>query len=213
MSDENIKQEPDAQGEQHSLFTTKKTTVVTNYKVFVDTFFETENGIHELWNQLHGAKENDTLELRIQSPGGLVTECQMFVNIMRNKFPGRTTTYIDSHASSAGAFTFCAGDKRVIYENSRMMLHNYSGAVFGDHHKMKSRMEFNEKHIIGFLKSTLKIGKNGYMTKKELKKMIDGKEWWWDAEDMCQRGVATHIIVAGEELTAKKYLKRLKKGK
>lgn len=205
--------EANAKGECHSLFIDQKITTVQNFKVFVSTFFEQDNEVHKMWNLLLKARPTDTLELRIQSPGGLVTECQMFVNLMKNKFPGRTVTYIDSHASSAGAFTFCAGDKRVIYENSRIMLHNYSGGHQGTHQKMLDRIEFDTKHIIGFLKSTLKIGKKGYLTKKEFKKMVESKEYWFGAAEMCERNIATHIVVDGEELTSKQYIKRLKKNK
>ncbi len=204
-----MNKEQEFNGEHHSLFI-KPVASANKYTVFIGTFFENTNEINAIWNKLLEATPNDTLELRIQSPGGLVTECQMYINIMRNIFPGRTTAFIDSHASSAGAFTFCAADFRIIYENSRIMLHNYSGGNFGTHQSMKDKFEFDEKHIIEFLTSTLKIGKNGYMTKKELKKMIQGKEYWWDAKEMCKRGVATHIIINGKELTAKEYLKGLK---
>jgi len=200
-------------GRNHSLYTIPKVTTTNNYKLFVDTFFDTSTEIHKIWNTLLSATENDTLELRIQSPGGLVTECQMLVNIMKNKFNGRVTAYIDSHASSAGAFTFCAADKRVVFENSRIMLHNYSGGHQGTHHKMKTRLDFDTVHIIDFLKSTLKIGKKGYLTNKELDRMIEGHEWWFTAKEMCKRGIATHVIVNGKEITAKQYLKSLKTSK
>jgi len=189
-----------------SLFVNKTEHTIKNFRIFINSFMESKNDIHDVWNKLLSAGSEDTLELRISSPGGQVTECQMFVNIMRNKFPGRSTTYIDSHASSAGAFTFCVGDKRVIYENSRLMLHNYSGGYDGGFKKMKDRLDFDEKHIIGFLKSTLKIGKNGFISKKEFKKMINGKEYWFRAEEMCKRGIATHVIVDGKEYSAKEYL-------
>ncbi len=42
--------------------------------------------------------------------------------------------------------------------------------------------------------------------------MLIGKDFWMDTKEMCKRGIATHVIVAGEELTAEEYLNR-KKGK
>jgi len=196
--------------DSHTLFVEPVIKKRDNYKVFVGAFNEDSNKINETWNKLLNAKPDDTLELRIASPGGLVTECQMYINIMNNKFHNRTTAYIDSHASSAGAFTFCAAHKRVIFENSRLMLHNYSGGHQGKHQDMKDRMKFDTGHIIPFLKSTLKIGKNGYLNKKEFKKMVKGKNWWFNAKDMCERNIATHILIDGEEFTAKEYLKKIK---
>lgn len=161
--------------DSHTLFVEPVIKKRDNYKVFVGAFNEDSNKINETWNKLLNAKPDDTLELRIASPGGLVTECQMYINIMNNKFHNRTTAYIDSHASSAGAFTFCAAHKRVIFENSRLMLHNYSGGHQGKHQDMKDRMKFDTGHIIPFLKSTLKIGKNGYLNKKNLRKWLKEK--------------------------------------
>ena len=205
-----IKQDPVAASDYHSLFSTPKVITTKKYRFFIGAFANDKNSLHTTYNELLNAGSEDSLELRIQSPGGLVTECQMAINLMWNVFPGRSTAYIDSHASSAGAFSFCAADKRVIYENSRIMLHNYSGGYNGKHQDMKDRMEFDTSHIISFLKSTLKVGKNGYLSKKEFKKMVNGKEYWWDAKEMCKRGVATHIIIKGVEYTAEEYLKKNK---
>jgi len=198
-------------GKVHSMFTNKNVTTVQNFRVFVNSFTESGNDIHGIWNNLLNAGSNDTLELRIASPGGYVTECQNFINIMRNKFKDRTTTYIDSHASSAGAITFLAGDKRVIYENSRIMIHNYAGGYSGEYKKMKTRIDFDEKHIIGFLKSIIRPkASHKFLSKKEFKEMVNGKEFWFRTDEMAKRKICTHVIVDGEEMTAKQYLKSIK---
>jgi ATP-dependent protease ClpP protease subunit len=192
--------------EKHSLYV--KNTTTRNFRVFIDSFINEENTIHDIFDSLLDAGNNDTLELRISSPGGLVTECQQIVNIINNKFKDRSTAYIDSHASSAGAFTFCSCNKRVIYENSRLMLHNYSGGHSGKHQDMKDRLEFDTDHIISFLKSNIKVGKKGFLSKKEFKKMIEGKNYWFNADDMLKRGIATHIIINGEEISREDYFKK-----
>lgn len=191
----------------HSLYTSTKTTTVKNYRVFITEFAEGDTKIHDIWNRLLSGGKNDTLELRISSCGGAVTECQQFVNLIRNKFNKRTTTYIDSHASSAGAVVFCSGDKRVVFENSRIMLHNYSGGYGGKYRDVKDRLDFDEEHIIGFLKSVIKVGPKGFLTKSEFNAMVNGKNFWFNSEEMLKRGIATHIVINGEELTAKEYLK------
>ena len=199
-----------AKAQTHSLFSSKDTQITNKYRLFINQFANYNNDIHEIYNILQSASITDTLELRISSPGGLVTECQNIINIMKNKFSKRVTSYIDSRASSAGALVFCASDKRVVYVNSRIMIHNYSGMYQGEFQKMKTRIEFDEQHTIDFIMDNLKIGKDGFLTKKECKQMIKGKEFWFNTEDMCKRGIATHVIVNGKTIKAKKYLKSLK---
>jgi hypothetical protein len=43
--------------------------------------------------------------------------------------------------------------------------------------------------------------------------MTDGKDFWFDTKEMCQRGIATHVEVNGLVIPAKQYLKLLKKAK
>ena len=41
--------------------------------------------------------------------------------------------------------------------------------------------------------------------------MLIGKDFWMDTKELCKRGIATHVLVEGKEIKAKKYLKSLKK--
>jgi len=193
--------------ENHSLFVGEKPVKIQKiYRVFIGAYDNQKPDFHDILNELYNASENSELELRIMSPGGLVVECQQIVNLMQNKFKDKSIAYIESHASSAGAITFVHAKKRVIYWNSRIMFHNYSGGYIGDYHKMKTRIDFDSKHTIGFLEPVKQ-----FLTKKEWKKMINGKEYWFGAEEMLERGIATHLILNGKEYEGKKALKKLKK--
>ena len=56
------------------------------------------------------------------------------------------------------------------------------------------------------------VVKNNFLTKEEFSKMLIGQDFWMDARELCERGIATHVLVNGKEVKAKKYLKnKLKK--
>jgi len=57
------------------------------------------------------------------------------------------------------------------------------------------------------------IVKQGFLSKDEFEQMLIGKDYWMDSRELCKRGIATHVILEGEEITAKEYLKILKKTK
>lgn len=187
----------------------KITPAYTSYRMFIDVFAETERGLHEIFNVLWNAAPSDTLELRINSWGGFVKEGQNFFNIIRNKFNGRTTTVLDSAGYSMGALLFCCGDTRIVMEQSDLMFHDYSGAAFGKGQEIESQVEHTKKHIRKFFKEVI-IGK-GFLTEKEFEQMLIGKDFWMDVPEMCERGIATHVMVNGELVKAHKYLKTLKK--
>jgi len=189
--------------------TYKKEPAHTKYRLFIDSFMEKERGLHEIFNELWNAGENDKLELRINSRGGLVNEGSQFYSVIKNKFYKRTTTILDSCGYSMGALTFCMGDKRIITPRSDLMFHDYSGGISGKGGEIKSRFKHSAKHLRDFFKDV--ILKNGFLSKEEFKSMLIGQDFWMDAKELCKRGIATHVLVDGAEISAKKYLKSIKK--
>jgi len=216
------------QGEYHSLFQevvdekretkeidNKSHTVIipkfTKFRFFITSFHDNEKGLHAIFNTLWTASENDTLELRINSHGGSVKEGKQIAHIIKNKFFGRTTTILDSCGYSMGALTFCLGDERIVTEYSDLMFHDYSGWSCGKGQEIESEVEHNKKHIREFFKKII-VGSN-FLTADEFKHLLIGKDYWMDATEMCRRGIATHILIDGKKIKAKKYLKQLKKAK
>ena len=187
----------------------KKVPGYTNYRVFVDDFMEFGNGLHPIYNELWNAGDTDRLELRINSNGGMVNEGGQFYSIIRNKFNGRCTTILDNKGYSMGALTFCMGDKRVITERADFMFHDYAGGMMGKGGEMEARNSHTQKHIRKFFKEV--VLDQGFLTKKEYKNMLIGQDYWMSTEELCTRGIATHVLVHGKEVKAKKYLKDLRK--
>ncbi|NPA61657.1 MAG: hypothetical protein GXO06_05185 [Epsilonproteobacteria bacterium] len=178
------------------------------YRVYIGRFFELKRGLHKLFNGLKEAGDGDYLELVINSSGGLINEGQQFYNIIQEKFYGRTVAYLNNMGYSMGALLFCMADKRVVYEYSDLMFHTYSHGSKGKGDEVQSHVEHTSKKLRKFFKHI--VVKRGFLTKKEFKAMMIGKDFWMDTEEMCRRGIATHVIMEGKELTADDYLDRLK---
>ena len=192
----------------------KKIPGYTKYRIFIDDFMELKKGLHDIYNELWDANESDRLELRVNSDGGMVNEGGQFYSIIKNKFNGRTTTILDNKGYSMGALVFCMGDKRVITERADLMFHDYSGGVIGKGGEIDARNKHTQVHIRDFFKEV--ILNQGFLTKKEYKNMLIGQDYWMGTKELCERGIATHVLYKGKEVKAKKYLKiinKIKKGK
>jgi len=181
------------------------------YRVYIGRFFELKKGLHSVFNELREAKENDYLEFMINSGGGFVHEGMQFYNIIQEKFYGRTIAYLDNRGYSMGAMLFSMADKRVIYPYSDFMYHNYSGGASGKGGDVKARVDHIDKHLKEFFYDI--IVNRGFLTKDEFEQMLVGQDYWMGAKELCKRGIATHVIFEGKEITAKEYLKVLKKNK
>jgi serine/threonine-protein kinase RIO1 len=106
------------------------------------------------------------------------------------------------------AFMFCIGHRRIVYENSSLMFHNFSGGVTGKSQEMKDYLKHTIKNVTSFFKGHV-LG----LSDKEIKAMIKGQEFWFCTKEMCERGIATHVNIEGVIVPAKQYLNILKKAK
>ena len=178
------------------------------YRFYVGIFFELRRGLHSVFNELKNASEKDTLELVINSHGGLVFEGKQFYNLIQEKFYGRTTAYLDNIGYSMGALLFSMADKRVVYEYSDFMYHNYFGGAHGKGGELKARVNYSAKTLERFFHDI--IVKRGFLSEDEFQQMLVGQDYWMDTKELCKRGIATHVILEGKEITAKEYLKKIK---
>ncbi len=189
----------------------KITPKYKQYSVYIDSFHESKKGLHSVFNELRKADDEDTLELRISSGGGSVLEGQQFFNIIIEKFRERTTTYLDNHGYSMGALLFCMSHKRVIYPYSDIMFHDYSQGVYGKGGNVQSKVKHSAQSLKNFFHDLI-VDRN-FLSEEEFQHMLLGHDFWMDAEEMCKRGIATHVIVGEQQVIAKEFLKQLKKEK
>mgnify|MGYP003648044394 CR=1 FL=1 len=183
------------------LYVTDVIYTCTHHTLYIsDTIIQTRE-LDQVLAGLRLAGGDDILELRINSGGGEVSIGQKIIAAMAEGFQNRTITIMDAEASSMAAMIFLAGDKRVIYEHSLCMLHNYSAGLFGKGGEIGDRYIATNDSMVAYAKQAV----SPYLKKKEFKRILDGKDLYLDARQMCSRGIATHIIVNGKEIEAGEY--------
>ena len=173
----------------------------TVYKLFIGEFMENGNGIQRILAKLQEAEPDDILEFHIASRGGVIDELLEIYNLCDTLFYGRVTTYCN-YGYSAGAMAFLFGQERLIYEHSDWMMHSYSGGFGGKRQDLLDQMKHEDKKLARFFTDII----SPYFTQKEIKKIQKGKDFWLNAEQMLERGIATHIMVHGALITAQDYL-------
>lgn len=80
---------------------------------------------------LDKAKGAQTLNVRINSPGGVIYEAKAIYTALR-AFPGKKTVHIDGLAASAASFIAMAGDRIVTAPEATWFIHNAQGITMGD---------------------------------------------------------------------------------
>ena len=175
-----------------------------NYTLYIGEFSHDNNELHKILYNLRNGTEFDQLHIRIDSPGGYVSEGITLYNNMRELFNNRTITYLDSTGFSMGAMLFSLGDQRIAYEGSSLMYHNYSAIAYGKGQELKSYVDFENKHFDEFFSK--KIVSQGFLTTEEYEQMKIGKDFWFDSYEMAKRGICTHVIVSGFRLDTEAFI-------
>jgi len=188
----------------HTLFHVS-TETTKHYRLFLDSLISEGAVLHDLFNTLHDASSDDTLEIRINSSGGFVKYGQQFINIIKDRFKDRCVTIIDADAASMAAIIFMAGDRRIVYPHSTLMIHDISMYLAGKASESKKEIELYSRVFKQYFSRFF----SGVLDSSEIEDVFKGVDYWFNAIDMCKKGMATHVNDYGTLMTAEDYLKSL----
>lgn len=176
------------------------------YRFYIGDFAEDSVGLHAIFNKLSKAEHNDVIEFHIDSNGGSVNEGKLFYNLI-SEFKQENVAAMLNAGYSMGALLFCMPDTRIVHEFSDLMFHDYSTIMYGKAGDIETNHIHSSKHLRNFFKKI--ILDKGFMTKEEFEMMLVGKEFWMDTEEMCKRGIATHVTTNEGMMKAESYLAKL----
>ena len=129
--------------------------------------------------------------VRINSPGGDVTEAQAIYNAMRRQSAsgGKVTVEIDGLAASVASYVAMAGDQINIAENAMMMIHKAWTFAYGNADEIRDTAAILDK-FDGIISATYAARAN--ITAQEIMaKMAD--ETWLTASESVELGLADAI--------------------
>lgn len=131
------------------------------------------------------AADAETLNIRINSPGGDVFEGRAIIEAIK-RFSGKTVAHIDSLAASCATSIACAADQVLMAEGAFYMIHNASGLAWGDKTLMRETADLLEK-IEGAI-----IGDYVSKTGKDIAEIIAwmNAETWFSSAEAIEHGFA-----------------------
>lgn len=145
-------------------------------------------GAINMINAVAEAGDAKVLDVYINSPGGDVFEGRAIMAELR-RFPGKTVAHIDSLCASAATSIALACDEVEMSDGAFFMIHNASGAVWGDKNAMRETADLLEK-VEGAIVADY-TGKTG----KDEKQIIDwmNAETWFSAEEAVEHGFVDRL--------------------
>ena len=136
----------------------------------------------ELYGLLRTADEDDTIEIIINSEGGLFsTGVQIIDMIKESKATVNTSIYGIAH--STASMLFLAGKKKHVAEHSTMACHYYNAEKYSKASDVENDILFHKELYYHWMHEIY----HGFMTKEEIDRMIDGHDFWFNSESIKRR--------------------------
>ncbi len=136
----------------------------------------------EMIHQIRCAGQNDIVNIHLNTPGGLVSTGVQLISAMRAS-QAHIVTHLEGEACSMGALLFLVADEMVVYDDSLLMFHNYSGSAFGKGHELTAVIEATNKWYSKLAKTVC----TPFLTADELQKIFDGADMWMLSDEVEKR--------------------------
>ena len=135
------------------------------------------------WNQLmRNATENDAVIIHINSSGGDIFSAIQLMRTMAEA-PATVIASVEGMCMSAATLIFLCADVCEVSEHSHFMFHTYSSGNWGKGNEQIASALANDKWARHLFNQVYR----GFLEPKEIKEMIDGKDFWMDPIEVKRR--------------------------
>jgi ATP-dependent protease ClpP protease subunit len=142
---------------------------------------------------LNTASENDAVYIHLSTPGGSIEAADTFIDAMRN-CEGRVVVKASGGCHSAGTIILINSDEFILSENFHALLHNGSTGSGGKFSDWKAEVRHTEKYMESILRKTYE----GFLTAEEIEQLIEGRDFWLDAQQFCERYENRNEMIRGK---------------
>lgn len=168
-----------------------KTAELLVYDIIGADFFGEGLTARSVLEALNKVGNVETIEVRINSPGGNVSDGTAIYNALV-RHSARVVVEIDGHALSAASLIAMAGDDIRMAENAMMMIHEAWGMTRGparDHEATASSLrKMSDSAAVVY-------AKRSGLSKEDVLALM-AAETWFTAEDAKEKGLATEVVGA-----------------
>lgn len=157
-------------------------TVFRTHEVFLDSTIDEPNKYRELISLLVNASENDKIHLFINSNGGhLDTAGAIISGILSSR--AEVTAFLMGATHSAASLISMYCHAVHVYDTAYMMIHTASFGSSGNTPTVKAHTDFTIKQCEKLMQDAYE----GFLTPDEIKKVLNGIELWFNAEEIKPR--------------------------
>lgn len=171
------------------LLKTRKTSTGTTSKplstlheFYLTGDIESAENYIEWFDTIRHASEHDVIKIYINSYGGDLFTAIQFLRVLAESAATKVIS-VEGACMSAATMIFMCADSYEVTPHSIFMFHNYSGGTIGKGGEMIDQLLHERKWSEKLLSEIYE----GFLTKEEIKSMLDNKDIWMDGEEVVRR--------------------------
>lgn len=167
------------------------------YNVYLSRGVGAPSQYDSLCHLFRKAQPQDHIRFFINTVGGNMATGLALIEAIRES-DAHVTTVLNPEAYSMGALLFLAGDSMEVPNNGRLMFHNYSSTgTIGKGNEQVAEVQSSIK----WFESVMADVCSPFLTKAELKSVIEGRDIWMQAPEIRERltGWARKLQEAGRK--------------
>jgi len=152
------------------------------YEFYLSGQIESADNYTPWFDVIRNAREQDTIKIYINSPGGDLYTALQFLRVM-GECEGHLVTSVEGACMSAATMIFLSGHEYQVTPHSLFMFHNYSGGVFGKGGEQYDQIQCERAWSEKFMNEVYK----DFLTTEEIQSMLNNKDIWMTSEQVLER--------------------------
>jgi ATP-dependent protease ClpP protease subunit len=154
------------------------------YRIEIDAGIEDVSQFSTAIQVLGMAKEDDEVEIHLQSPGGNVDACGAFLHALR-KCRAPIHMVASGGVHSAGTHILLEADSFELAEGFNSLIHNGSSGSYGNINEYHAKSDFDKVFIYNHYQTIYE----GFLSDEEFKGMMRGDNIWLNAKQWHDRAL------------------------
>jgi len=136
----------------------------------------------DMIHKIRTASSDETVILHLNTQGGDLSTGIQLINAMKYS-EAHIVCSLEGEAYSLGSLIFLAADEFLIHDHSTMMIHNFSGGIYGKGNEQVQQLEATIK----WFKTLTYDYYIPFITETELADILKGEDLWLQADEVRKR--------------------------
>jgi len=154
---------------------------ITHY-IYINTYFESPDKFTEVLALIDTVKKGELIIFKVNSGGGYLDSVLMIIDAIKACEAEAVCELSGTVASAATALALSCNDIYVA-KHTTFMIHNFSAGSYGKGGEIEVHVNSMLTTYKGFFEDIYRP----FLTKRELKKVINGKDLYLDADEVYRR--------------------------